>query len=346
MKENTKKQSSNMITMKINFEYKEKVISSSLISGDEGLIVDIRSKVPWGYFLASSEPTCYVLNSILTEGVFIKLVELKEKQSNSIPNPNNRINESSTNVNKPVQDSVIKNTIHFVNLNDQEVSRLTIQGSNKDKVRINPPQGYKFTSQYWNFIVLSKDTIEQKAYVVPIQGQTPPTPNPRSVEPKMEAQKQSSQASQKAVHFNPASRVSHFTNRHKYSGHVTTFSKSSEIPVINSQGQITYTLTNNYDFHVSQIAKYNNEVYCQIGNDAWIKASNVFTYKPNLTKITLTKKHSVKLRDCRGEVMARRDLEPGTTWYTDRMMKINDKPYYRVTSSSWVNGDDVDEVQE
>ncbi|AKP67854.1 hypothetical protein [Companilactobacillus ginsenosidimutans] len=291
----------NLITMKLNFEIGDKVVSSSLITGEEGLIVDIRSQVPEGYQLIETEQSCFVINSTMSEGVYIKMVELKDKKPDSTRPENN----------------LVKNTIHFLTNTDKEVSRTTVQGADKSKVKVMPPRGYKFASPMWNFVVISSTNVNQKMYVKS-NGSTITRPSAKPVEELMV-----------------------FQDTWQYSGYFTTFSTNTQIPVINNSGKTIYYLTNNYDFHVRQMANHAGQTFCQIADSAWVNITDMYEYQPIYTQITIKQDVYARLHDFRGNVVARRQLTPGTTWYTDRKMNIGSSTYYRVTTTTWVDGKDV-----
>lgn len=307
-----------IISVQMHFRTDDKIILTSWIIGEIGLIVDINHKVPNGYRLADSEQSFYVLDPILSKGVFVKLVDIKQNHSKPINSFHNNANFSKSadqNIGCPARNKMIQNTVYFVTKSEQIVAKTNISGAAGWKVDISAPKGYQLVSHYWNFVVISPEELNQKIYVEP-NGQPQGQKNNYSV----------------------------LTNFKKVDGYITTFSKNSSLPVFNSKLETIYTIGNFYDYRVIGSAFNNNVRYLQIAEDAWIEAVNVFECQPIDIKIKTNANLSAPLYDCLGQVISRRTLEANTVWFTDRVIYHNGMSYYRVTETYWLKGSDVHQI--
>lgn len=313
-----------MITTRLNFEFDDRVIDSHDISGEVGLIIDLENLIPTGYQLAQGEQSYYVIDPTLLEGVFVKLMDIDQKESHSKTSRKTMTrsqNDGKTNSQfNGTGKKAIKNKVHFLTKQEQEVARGTVKGQAGWKVHIQAPTGYKFTFHYWNFVIISANNYDQKVYVVPDQHDGPKTP--RSINMGI-----------------------NFTNIVDFEGYFTTYS-DQQIPVVNDQGNSRYLLANNYDFKVNKTGFLQGERYFQIAENAWIKADQMYQYKSINQRLKLSDRPNIHLCNCRGKITSREALEPNTKLYTDRMKMIDNIPYYRITESAWLDGRNVFGIEE
>jgi hypothetical protein len=298
-----------MVTIKVNFEYNGSIISAIFITGEIGLIIDITHRVPEGFVLADGQSAHFVLHPVLTKGVVIKLVDLKVKPSN----------KNNSNIKRVAPGTIIENKIHFMTKTEHEICRGTIRGPEKSKVRIQCPPGYRFTSDYWNFAIVSADNPHQKVYVVPLQNQK----SPRRTE----------------------TLDSIFDHRTSLSGFFMTYSSNGIIPVFNGQGLTIYNMANNYDLKVSHCADLHGTTYLEIARDVWVNAQDVIQYQPLECRVEANEATDIRLFDCQGRVTSRGILTDQNIWYTDRKININGTTLYRVTETGWLSSRDVHELK-
>lgn len=315
-------QKRDMVTMKVYFVAGNTVISTCSITGQLGLIVDLSSRVPRGFHMEDSQPAHLVINSKALEGVYIKLVDEKSRHLNTenknVAAPKLAHSEEKIPARTP---KIFKNTVSFLTKSDKEVFRQTVQGLEKTKVKIVAPPGFRLVSHYWDFVIISGQNLEHKVYVEPVASKV--VENKRSVH------------SQKSI----------FSHPFEYHGRFISYSDRLESPVFNSIGAVINNLPNNHDFQVQQAAEFNGEIYYRISDDAWISSLDAIEYKPINIRIRLKQSKRAKLHDCKGNVISRGHLTPGESFYTDRMTLVNEIPFYRVTESAWLDGRDVDPIE-
>lgn len=103
------------------------------------------------------------------------------------------------------------------------------------------------------------------------------------------------------------------------------------------------TLDGVTDFSTTKKSVVNGVTYYQIGDDEWVKSSDVAEYF-EYSGIVQTNSDSIKkLSNLNGET-SNRGLEKTTDWQADRYTYINGEKSYRVSSNEWVKADDTLEI--
>lgn len=103
------------------------------------------------------------------------------------------------------------------------------------------------------------------------------------------------------------------------------------------------TLDGVTDFSTTKKNVVNGVTYYQVGDDEWVKASDVAEYF-EYSGIVQTNSDSIKkLSNLNGET-SNRGLEKTTDWQADRYTYINGEKHYRVSSNEWVKADDTLEI--
>lgn len=97
------------------------------------------------------------------------------------------------------------------------------------------------------------------------------------------------------------------------------------------------------DFSTTKKSVVNGVTYYQVGDDEWVRESDVAEYF-EYSGIVQTNSDSIKkLSNLNGE-SSNRGLEQTTDWQADRYSYINGNKHYRVSNNEWVEADQTFEI--
>ncbi|MCH4009223.1 BspA family leucine-rich repeat surface protein [Companilactobacillus sp.] len=80
--------------------------------------------------------------------------------------------------------------------------------------------------------------------------------------------------------------------------------------------------------------------YYRISTDEWIAADDVYAYDSDPQVVTTKNGKNAELLSALGKI-SNRSLAPDTKWKSDRVININGKKYFRVSTNEFVSADDV-----
>jgi aspartate 1-decarboxylase len=85
----------------------------------------------------------------------------------------------------------------------------------------------------------------------------------------------------------------------------------------------------------------NGVTYYRVGNNEYVKASDIVEYEA-INKVVNTTSGSAKyLYDINGKKSSLRALASGSAWFSDKVATINGEKMYRVATNEWVKASDV-----
>lgn len=98
-------------------------------------------------------------------------------------------------------------------------------------------------------------------------------------------------------------------------------------------------LAPNTDWFSDQQVTIDDVTYLRVATNEWIKATNVYMYESSAQVVRT--KGLTALVDTHGKQVKNRALYGETSWFTDRIVMINGKKYYRVATNELVSVNDV-----
>lgn len=124
---------------------------------------------------------------------------------------------------------------------------------------------------------------------------------------------------------------------------LTTFSDKSNVILYHINGdKLTRSnrlLAPNTDWFSDQQVTIDYVTYLRVATNEWIKATNVYMYESSAQVVRT--KGLTALVDTHGKQVKNRALHGETSWFTDRIVMINGKKYYRVATNELVSANDV-----
>ncbi|MFD1417658.1 SLAP domain-containing protein [Companilactobacillus keshanensis] len=84
--------------------------------------------------------------------------------------------------------------------------------------------------------------------------------------------------------------------------------------------------------------------YYRVSTNAWVKASDVYIYVYNKSKVRVNPDKNTRVIKPTGK-LTDRALESSTDWKTDRYATINNEMYYRVSTEGFVKASEVHEYK-
>lgn len=124
---------------------------------------------------------------------------------------------------------------------------------------------------------------------------------------------------------------------------LTTFSDKNNVILYHINGdKLTRSnrlLAPNTDWFSDQQVTIDDVTYLRVATNEWIKATNVYMYESS-ARVVRTKGLTA-LVDTHGKQVKNRALHGETSWFTDRIVMINGKKYYRVATNELVSANDV-----
>ena len=192
-----------------------------------------------------------------------------------------------------------------INLIDQN-SNKTIhsyiaQGKHGQKMDIQLPDGYEFAKGSSKSIVLDKSKKSFNIYVI-----------------------EKSLATSQAAHLS--------TVQTKQT--TSLFDK-------NGKQLRNRALAFNTGWKTDQKLVLNGVTYYRVGNNEYVKASDIVEYEA-INKVVNTTSGSAKyLYDINGKKSSLRALASGSAWFSDKVATINGEKMYRVATNEWVKASDV-----
>ncbi|WP_195701504.1 SLAP domain-containing protein [Companilactobacillus futsaii] len=192
-----------------------------------------------------------------------------------------------------------------INLIDQN-SNKTIhsyiaQGKHGQKMEIQLPDGYEFAKGSSSSIVLDKSKKFYNIYVV----------------------EKSSTAAQ--------------------TSHLSTVQTKQTTSLFDRNGKQLHSraLAFNTGWKTDQKLVLNGVTYYRVGNNEYVKASDIVEYE-TISKVVNTTSGSAKyLYDINGKKSNLRALASGSAWFSDKVATINGEKMYRVATNEWVKASDV-----
>ncbi|MFC6322746.1 SLAP domain-containing protein [Companilactobacillus baiquanensis] len=124
-----------------------------------------------------------------------------------------------------------------------------------------------------------------------------------------------------------------------------TSKKTDSIAIYDASGNkiSDKTLNGTTDFTTTNQSVVNGITYYQVGDDQWVKASDVSEYFEYSGTIQTNSDSIKKLTNLNGET-SNRGLAQTTDWQSDRYTYIDGQKYYRVSSNEWVEAAQTLEV--
>ena len=94
------------------------------------------------------------------------------------------------------------------------------------------------------------------------------------------------------------------------------------------------------DWYSDKELTFKGEKYFRVSTNEWVSAKDVYEYT-NKKQIVKTKADSRKAVVNSQGKMSTRGLSKNTPWASDRVVFINGKTYFRVSTNEFVSTDDV-----
>ncbi|WP_057764298.1 SLAP domain-containing protein [Companilactobacillus tucceti] len=119
-----------------------------------------------------------------------------------------------------------------------------------------------------------------------------------------------------------------------------------ETKLYNSNGVLipNIQLAKNSDWKNDKQMILDGTKYYRVSTDAWVKASDVYVYTDNISKIRVHADNRSRIIRPNGD-LSDRALEKSTEWKTDRYTTINGEKYYRVSTEGFVKASEVSEYK-
>ncbi|WP_300562635.1 BspA family leucine-rich repeat surface protein [Companilactobacillus sp.] len=94
------------------------------------------------------------------------------------------------------------------------------------------------------------------------------------------------------------------------------------------------------DWYSDEQMVVDSVTYYRISTDEWIAADDVYAYDSDPQVVTTKNGKNAELLSALGKI-SNRSLAPDTKWKSDRVININGKKYFRVSTNEFVSADDV-----
>ena len=192
-----------------------------------------------------------------------------------------------------------------INLIDQNSNKAIhsyiAQGKHGQKMDIQLPDGYEFAKGSSKSIVLDKSKKSFNIYVIEKSPVTSQTAHLSTVQTKQTT---------------------------------SLFDK-------NGKQLRNRALAFNTGWKTDQKLVLNGVTYYRVGNNEYVKASDIVEYEA-INKVVNTTSGSAKyLYDINGKKSSLRALASGSAWFSDKVATINGEKMYRVATNEWVKASDV-----
>lgn len=130
------------------------------------------------------------------------------------------------------------------------------------------------------------------------------------------------------------------TNDNDDLGLVATYPTSGAVKVYDIKGEfLNVELAQASNWVTDQLKTINGLQYYRVATNKYIRTNTVYKYVP-FSDVVITSKET-PVYDSKGKVNAEKVLAKNTSWYTDRIAKINGTKMYRVATDMWVKADDI-----
>lgn len=129
--------------------------------------------------------------------------------------------------------------------------------------------------------------------------------------------------------------------------HVNTFDNQPKVPVYeevddNYMNVIPNDSVNpNTAFLSDEQIQINGVKYYRIGQNRYIKISQVYPFTPTQQEIKITGQAAAPLYTATGSLIALRHVIGGSIWKVDQIITINDTKYYRIGTDAFVSGNNA-----
>ncbi|WP_164508382.1 SLAP domain-containing protein [Companilactobacillus kedongensis] len=126
---------------------------------------------------------------------------------------------------------------------------------------------------------------------------------------------------------------------------VATFNDKS-VNLYNSDGELIpdIQLASSSDWKNDKKMVLNGVTYYRVSTDTWVKASDIYVYVYNDSKIRVNADKDTRIINPTGK-LTDRALESSTEWKTDRYTTINGEKYHRVSTEGFVKDSEVQEYK-
>lgn len=123
---------------------------------------------------------------------------------------------------------------------------------------------------------------------------------------------------------------------------IATFSDRPNVDLYDFNGNLIShkILGTNTDWQSDEEMSLNDINYYRVSEDEWVKASDVYVYVEDHTKVRTYKDSKAQLKNAHMDNT--RTLDPSTDWKVDRYVMINGEKYYRVAVNEFVKASDID----
>ncbi|KRO00857.1 BspA family leucine-rich repeat surface protein [Companilactobacillus kimchiensis] len=245
--------------------------------------------------------------------------------------------------NSPMTTTIISNVAIKTSLGTKFIK--DIQGKVGDVLKVDTPDvaGYTKDKSQVEVTVNEKSITvndpEHAGYVTYQLNKKPVAPiKPVKPSKPTHTSKPSKDKEKPAVNNNQAviNKVERKVATHSNSGMVALYNKKHE-------KMTDRALSAGSDWFSDQEMIHEGQTYYRVSTNEWVRAEDVYEYSANDKVINTNTGTFKKLVDSRGELVKARGLAQNTTWKTDRMVKINGKQYYRVSTNEFISTDDVSE---
>lgn len=127
---------------------------------------------------------------------------------------------------------------------------------------------------------------------------------------------------------------------------VTVNPQLTSASLYNSKGQklTSKSLAGNSNWYSDQMMELDGVEYYRVASDEWIKAEDVYQYQKFTGVVKTLNKEITLLKNSLGKTISNRGLARLTNWKTDKLVKIADQEYYRVSTDEFISVAEV-EVQ-